>query len=797
MEKYSRGRLSIGEKNWSTGHRQYFLTSVVLWLTCLFLLSACGSKEEEIPMGRYAEREVKLAGSGYTYMHPMTDGSYYLYGDGVNLTKVTGDGESSIETWPWENTSNINVKFSFGVADNGAAIFGYTPMFYSNEEYEDFAEDGEYRYLYYYVDEYGDKHSLTLYGEDYQQTINLTYFAFAPDGRLYAASDSMMYRINVESGEAESLFQTLGAVKEVVFMDDTMIALDDEKTYLYDMVEEKLLEDNGVLNEFVASHQNGSKSIVLAAVKESEAEKDNRILYLGCRTGLYRYVWGGSVIEQIADGRLLTFGNSQYKPLAMQALSNSEFRVLFSGNRMVELYYDETLPARPSKELTVYSLEDNGRIRYAGQLFQQEYPDVLVNYETGLDGDSAVSKEDALKNLNTKLLAGEGPDVIILDGIDMEQYAGKGVLKPLDELLAPYEEDGVLYWNIVEGMRMTEKEEIYGVPMTVYLPVWLSEKQYLGGEKGLSDIVAGMEQARADHPGGPLLFTPYPQDLLMQMVPASLPAWTQSEQAGGNGSLDVAKIEEFYQAAQKLWELDSAGLDTDARIKWQQDAAEVTKQAELEMIRVVPGQYNDIFNIGETWAQFGCLTSVWYEMTTIHCLKANFKNGYYDKAVARNDEVTVEKYIGQAEDVYWARTVTGICAQAKEPELAEEFVKLLLSEQMMDKWWLDGEGIWFGGAAIRKSSLAKAMDKNCREYAEVAGWDESYIQLVYDGIIWPTEEEKQWLYQMMEEADCCYLSDTMLEEVVKEVGLQVLEGSLTPEEGAEEVARKMAIEMEE
>lgn len=366
----------------------------------------------------------------------------------------------------------------------------------------------------------------------------------------------------------------------------------------------------------------------------------------------------------------------------------------------------------------------------------------------------------------------------------------------MDELLAPYEEEGVFYWNIIEGMRMTEKDAIYGVPMTVYLPVWLSEKQYLGGEKGLADVVAGMEKARADHPDGPLLFTPYPQDLLMQMVPACLPAWTQSEQTGESGCLDAAKIEEFYQAAEKLWELDSSGFDEESRIKWQQDAEKVKREGELEMLRVVPGQYNDIFNIGETWAQFGCLTSVWYEMTTIHCIEESFRNGYYDKAVARNDEVVVEQYIGQAEDVYWARTVTGICEQAKEPELAEEFMKLLLSEKMMDKWWLES-GIWFGGAAIRRSSLAKAMDKNYREFGEVSGWGESDMQFIYNGHIWPTEEEKQWLYQMMEEADCLYLSGTMLEEIVKEVGLQVLEGSLTPEEGAKEVARKMTIEMEE
>ena len=60
-----------------------------------------------------------------------------------------------------------------------------------------------------------------------------------------------------------------------------------------------------------------------------------------------------------------------------------------------------------------------------------------------------------------------------------------------------------------------------------------------------------------------------------------------------------------------------------------------------------------------------------------------------------------------------------------------------------------------------------------------------------------TEEEKQWLYQMMEDASCCSRPGTVLEECAMEVGVRVLDGELTPEAGAKEVERQMAIAMEE
>lgn len=761
---------------------------------CAMILSACGSKEEEIPMGRYADREVKMPGAGFEYMHSCPDGSYYLFGNDVDLTHVAADGTVSSDKWDWENNANIHVKFSYGVSDGGAVIFGYTPMFYSDEEYEAYAAEGDSRYLYYYVSEEGDRHPLELYGPDYRKATNLEEFAFAPDGRVYAASASCVYRINVESGETESLFTTQSQVREFAFVGDTMLALDKDKVYLYDMAGEKTLEDNSVLNEFAASHQSGR--IVLAVADQASDAADNQaadavdgdnstVLYLACRTGLYRYVWDGSVIEQIADGQMIALGDSQYNPYALQILDNEQFRVYFSGNYMVEMYYDETLPARPSKELTVYSLEENGRVRYAGRLFQKEHPDVLVKYETGMDGDNAVSREDALKNLNTRILAGEVPDVIILDDIDMEQYADKGILRELDAFLAPYEEEGILYQNILEGMRMTEKNKIYGVPMTVELPLYLGEKKYVNDMQGLDGIIAGAELAREEHPEGPLIDTPFQENLFNIIIPICLPAWSKED-----GSLDTESLTKFYHAAVRLWELDSEGLSEEERLKWQQNLED--EGSDLTNIMFV--QYEDYYNIGETWIALGYLKNAWYGMTNLHTRMENYRDDYsYYKEL--EDEAVYGRMTGQAGNVYRARTITGLCEQASEPDLGEEFMELLLSDGMMQKWWLEGQ--FDGGIPIRKESVASILDINNHAFAEIKGWNANDISQMYKEIFWPTEEELQWLFDTMEESNCCYRTGTLLEETVREVGFRVLEGELTPEEGAKEVERKMAISMDE
>ncbi len=772
----------------------------IIGAVCMLMLFGCGSEEEEIPMGRYADREVQMPGF-YEYMHPCPDGSYYLHGSDEDLTYVDTEGESSRTPWGWENTANINVKQYFGVADNGAAVFAYSPMFYSDEEYEAYLAEGDCRWLYYYVDEKGQKHALEPHGEDYQKATNLNYFAFGPDQSLYAASDSGMYRIDVESGETDSLFATAGQVESAVFAGDVMVAVDNQKAYLYDVAGGKLLEDNGILNDFVASHSRGG--IVLAVsdqdktvtavsdtapdIAEAEDSSGAQILYLACRNGLYRYVWDGSVIEQIADGQMTALGDSQRSPIALQALDNGEFRVFFTGNYMVEMYYDETLPAKPSKELAVYSLREKGWIRYAGRLFQKEHPDVLVKYETGMEGDNAVSREDALKNLNTRLLAGEGPDVIVLDEMDIEQYAEKGVLRELDGFLKPYLEEGILYRNIVEGMRMTQEDKIYCVPMNVYLPVRMGEEMYLEGD-GLEGVVAGVELARQKHPEGPILYTLYPKDVLLQTLPVCLPAWTRED-----GSLDVERLTEYYRAAARLWELDCAGFDDAGRAAWQKNNMEYYEPTDLDMVSsLFDFQYSAQQNFGETWMQLGFMQTSLMAATGMHIGLGNMAADWQTKEL--EDEVVYRKYSGQADNVYWANTITGLCEQAKEPELAEAFMTLLLSDSMMRRWWMEKPRVT-GGICIRKDSLQDIFDISNIEYDLAMGYkDPGFLN---EDFAWPSEEEKQWIYQMLEDADCCYRPGTMLEECAMEAGLRVLEGELTPEEGAEEVAKKMAISMEE
>ena len=88
-----------------------------------------------------------------------------------------------------------------------------------------------------------------------------------------------------------------------------------------------------------------------------------------------------------------------------------------TGIALLKYTYSADTPAKPDKELKVYSLYDNREMRQSISRFQKEHTDIYVNYQAAMSEENAVNVSDALKTLTTEIMAGKGPDLLILDGM--------------------------------------------------------------------------------------------------------------------------------------------------------------------------------------------------------------------------------------------------------------------------------------------------------------------------------------------------------------------------------------------
>ena len=227
------------------------------------------------------------------------------------------------------------------------------------------------------------------------------------------------------------------------------------------------------------------------------AMKNDGTLLLGDSAGIHRLQKDGTLWETVVDGSLnsmsmpsFTFANLFVK----EGEQEEYYGVYGNGDRgyvIMHYVFDKNVASVPSKEITVYSLKENSTVRQAIALFQSENTDIKVNYVVAM-GEEAGKVTDYIRALNTELLAGNGADVLILDGLPVDSYIEKGVLADINNLISPLEESGELLKNITGGYQKDGK--VYQVPLRFSIPIIQGKSDAIKASDSLSHIADYIKQ---------------------------------------------------------------------------------------------------------------------------------------------------------------------------------------------------------------------------------------------------------------------------------------------------------------
>ena len=210
---------------------------------------------------------------------------------------------------------------------------------------------------------------------------------------------------------------------------------------------------------------------------------------------------GSGIWEQIIEGKSNTMGSPKYYASGFAAGSQEDYFVYYNSmdetNKLSHYVYYPDMPVEPEKELTIFSLSDNNTIRQAVSEYQIENPNVKVDFQPLLEEGSAAVADDYIRTLNAELLAGEGPDILILDGLSEESYIEKGVLADITDEIERLTASGDFLANIAEECRVDGR--IYSVPVRIGLPMTFGRKEALkeaGQLSSLADYVQAHESGQ-------------------------------------------------------------------------------------------------------------------------------------------------------------------------------------------------------------------------------------------------------------------------------------------------------------
>ncbi|MDE7130680.1 MAG: extracellular solute-binding protein [Lachnospiraceae bacterium] len=761
------------------------LSMLLLFSMFLTLISGCGNGEEisensdgneqnaqssaEVTaMGRYVEEAANLPNEvNGTKLSRLADGKLVIYDSYAPLYISKDNGEtwevdesltgSGVDTGIWENKSVI-YGMAIG-ADNMIAI--------AYDDYEKVYEQGELNPRLCLIKPDGTE--ITIDIPVTAEDDNPTDVWISDTGRIFVGTLGSNIYEAWEDGSVE-LFLELDPTYHpcLIQCQQNLMVIDGgdySELLIYDMEKKQYIEDE-VLNEFVSKNY---------AVRRSEEGygmyfflEEQGVIYLAGQDGLHRHVIGGSAMEQVIDGKLTTFNDPSNKVRGMIKLEDDDFVTLFSDYGPVRYAYNPDIPTVPNEKLKVYSLQKNDTIRQMISLYQIKYPEVWVEYEIGMEDGASVTRDDMLKKLNTKIMAGEGPDVLVLDNMPLDSYIEKGLLLDMGPILYNLSGEDAVFTNIVDAMKTEDK--IYVMPIEIQIPVMYGDKKYISRADDLEGIADILEELRKEHPEKEhdLLGVYTEREIMDLFSMVSTPAWTAED-----GTIDMGAIAEFLTQVKRIYDAQMDGL-TEETIR-------------LHRAHTLWGPEN---MGGRTIDVMRCF------LRETHIAGGTVHTDYglaYLNSVSKAEKHENDEWIpmnGQSSNVFLAQTMVGINAMSASADKAEEFIRLCLGKE--------NQSYLFHGYAVNQAAFDEDFiyDGSQGHIEGICGTiemlDENGLYVSMD-IYWPDQEQIAGLKNCIETADTPYIEDTLLEETVYEAGADYMQGNISLEEAVSEIEKKLAI----
>ncbi len=189
--------------------------------------------------------------------------------------------------------------------------------------------------------------------------------------------------------------------------------------------------------------------------------------------GIFRYNQVSESWEKLIEGSETDFALSTSWCTGLAAMEDGRIYALFrqedGTERLMKYEYDPDAVTEVTKELTLYTVWENSLLQQAAVSYHRAHPDVLITIEYAYAAADQYSGKtpdygQVYQALNTRLMGEDAPDILVMDHLNIESYAQKGLLADIDEAVAPLEESGELMSNITGAYRQEDGSR-YVVPL--------------------------------------------------------------------------------------------------------------------------------------------------------------------------------------------------------------------------------------------------------------------------------------------------------------------------------------------
>lgn len=616
------------------------------------------AREKEGTAGRYMEKEISLPETGCVSVEEicfLEDGTFRaVYRDQDALLKIA-DSQDKGKTWTAPRDLHRELFPGEKVKEPVSAALCSDGGIFSLWYGEDAA---------YYQSADGEKREIPL-AEYVGNGMEIYDAAFTASGSVILMGKDAIYEIYAKDGGLLRTYEKGNTVLDFGIVGNRLVVFVNDTIHYYDTETGEPLTDEPVLTEELCLKKDQSETETASSHSVVMTGSDEGgILYVN-RGGMYLYYPGGTMVEQLFEGQETSVGLPETG--LMDVETDEEGRVYLAASDVssekpegkIYCYQFDGEASVAETELEIYTLLMDPYIEQAAVMFQKEHPEIRIEIQEGMTGKDGVTTTDAIKNLNTEIMAGEGPDVMLLDGLLEEDYIEKGMLEDISGIV---ESAGIL-----ENIRDVYTEEdgaVYRMPLRFGIPMIAGKAEDVDMADDLTSLKDMVKKHKADFSSD--FFSAYkarvPQIFLTSLFELSSPSWMKKD-----GRVDEEKVREFLELTYEIYHADKEyeGYAEDTSDSEEKETRWYEKNRRQE---ASPAMDLLLMRAEKQLFSYGYLFSLdhIFLMNTVE---------------TENPEFTHRLFNGQEKNCFAPELILGISAAAREKEAAQMFVEFLFSEE--------------------------------------------------------------------------------------------------------------------